>query len=83
MVAALLLEADRRGELRQHVDEHAGVACDAQRLRGLGAEQELRELAEPVGRDAAADPLAGDKLDARRVGPHLCERLLVGVEAEL
>ena len=42
-------------------DEHARVAGEPQRLRGPRAEQELRELAHPVGREAAADPLARDE----------------------
>ena len=83
VVAALLVEADRRAELRQELDENAGIARESQRAGGLGAEQELRELAHPVRREAAADALARDELHRRRLLPHLREQLLVGLEAEL
>jgi hypothetical protein len=83
VVAALLVEADRGAELRQQLDEDAGVAREPQRAGGLRAEQELRELAHPVRGQAAADPLARDELHGRRFLAHLDEQLLVGLEPEL
>ena len=83
VVAALLVEADRRLELGQELDEHAGVAREPERLRRLRAEEELRELAHPVRREAAADPLARDVPDLRRPLAHLPQRVLVRVETEL
>ena len=58
VVAAFLVEADRALELRQQLDEHAGVARESKRAERLGAEQQLRELAETVRGEAAADALA-------------------------
>ena len=81
--AALLLVADRRRELGQHVDEDAGVPRQPQRLRRVGAEQELGELAHPVRGQPAADPLAGDVVDPRRPLAHLAQRVLVGIDVEL
>ena len=81
--AALLLEPDRRLELRQEVNEHARVAGEPQRLGRLRPEQQLRQLPHPVGREAASDSLTRDELDARRLLAHLPKRLLVGAQAEL
>ena len=50
---------------------------------GLRAEQELRELAEPVRREPAADPLARDEAHAAASSRICAQRLLVGVEVEL
>ena len=83
VVAALLVEADRRRELGQELDEDTGVARQPQGSDGLGPEQELRELAHPVGGQTAADALARDELHRRRFLAHLGEQLLVGLEAEL
>ena len=83
LAVALLLVADRRRELGQHVDEHAGVPREPQRLRRMRAEQELRELPHPVRRQPAADPLARDVLDPRRPLAHLAQRVLVGIDVEL
>ena len=83
VVAALLVEADRRFELGQDLDERAGVAREPERLRRRGAEEELRELAQAVAREPASDPLAGDVDESRRPFPHLPLRLGIEVEAEL
>ena len=52
-------------------------------LRGLGAEQQLRELAETVGLQASADSLRRDGAHARRFVTHLLQRLFRRFEAEL
>ncbi len=78
--AALLLEAERRAELGEDLDERAGVAGEPECPRRLGAEQELRQLAEPVAREPAADPLGGDVLEPGRPLAHL--RLGHGIEVE-
>ena len=52
--------ADRRLELRDHLHQRAGVPCEPERHPGSRAEEELRELAHAVFRNAAADPLARD-----------------------
>ena len=52
VVVRVRVEPDRRPELGEQRDEHAGVAGEPQRLARLAAEQELRELAHPVGRRA-------------------------------
>jgi hypothetical protein len=83
VVAAFLLEADRTLELGQHVDEDAGVAREPQRPRRLRTEEELRQLAHPVRREPAADPLPRDKPYARSLVAHLLERARVGFEPEL
>ena len=83
VITALLIEPDRALELGQELDEHARVAREPKRARGLFAEQQLRQLAHPVGGEAAADPLAGDEPYRLRLGAHLLARRLVDVEAEL
>ncbi len=83
MIAALLVEADRRLELRQDRHQHAGVAGQPERGCGAGAQQQLRQLPHAVSREAAADPLAGDEPDAARLLVHLSERLLVERETQL
>ena len=83
VIATLLLEADRPFELREDGDEHARVARDAQRLGGLRAEQQLRELAHAVRSQTAADPLTRDEADAVGVLAHLLQRGVVGLETEL
>ena len=83
VVAALLLEADRLLELGQQLDEHAGVAREPQRLRRLRAEQQLRELAHPVGGKPTADPLTRHEPDSGCLVTHLSQRFRVGLEAEL
>ena len=83
VVAALLVEAERGLELRQQLDEDAGVPCNAKRLGRLAAEEQFRQLAEPVGCEAAADALARDEADGRCFLAHLTERGVVGLEAEL
>ena len=83
VIAALLVVADRRLELRKQRDEHAGVAGKAERPARLAAEQQLRELPHPVRGEATADPLARDELHRRGLLVHLAQRLLVGLEAEL
>jgi hypothetical protein len=80
---ACLHVADRGGELREQVHEHAGLAREPHRPCRLGAEEELRELAHPVGREPASDPLGRDELDRRGVLPHLLVRGRVGLQAEL
>ena len=71
VIAALLVEADRRAELGQKLDEDAGVAREPQRAGGLGAEQEPRQFAHPVRGKPAADALARDELHGRRLVAHL------------
>jgi hypothetical protein len=83
VVAAALVEPDRRRELGQDVLEHAGVAREPERLRRVGTEEELGELPHPVRGQAAADPLARDVLDLRRPLAHLPQRVPVRVDAEL
>ena len=83
LAVALLLVADRRCELGQHVDEDAGVPREPQRLGRMGAEQELGELPQPVRRQPAADPLTRDVLDPRRPLAHLPQRVVVGIDIEL
>jgi hypothetical protein len=83
VVVALLVEADRRCELRQHGDEDSGVARQPQRLRRLRPKEQLRQLAETVGRKTAADALTRDEPDARRLRAHLPQCLLVGIDVEL
>jgi hypothetical protein len=84
MLARAVLDVPGRGgELRQQVLEHAAVAGEPERLRGLGAEQQLRELAHPVAREPAADPLGRDVVDLGGPLAHLAERVLVRVEVEL
>ena len=83
LAVALLLVADRRCELGQHVDEDAGVPREPQRLGRMRAEQELGELAQPVRRQPAADPLTRDVLDPRRPLAHLPQRVVVGIDVEL
>ena len=83
VVAALLVEADRGLELGQDLDESVGVAGEPERSRRLRPEQQLRELAEPVAREAAADPLSGDVGEPGRPFAHLPLGLRVEVEAEL
>src|SRR5206468_11508976 len=60
VVAALLVEPDRRAELGQELDDNARVAREPQSAASPGAEQELRELAHPVRGEAAADALSRD-----------------------
>ena len=57
--------------------------ASAQRLERIAAEQELRQLAEPVRRQAAADALAADERHRIRLAPHLGERLCGRFEVEL
>ena len=64
-------------------DKHAGVACEPERARRVVPEQELRQLAHAVSRDAAADPLARHVPRPSRLGTHLRERVAGEVEAEL
>ena len=52
-------------------------------LRRLRAEQQLRELAHPVGGEPAADPLGRDEPHRRRLLAHLPQRLVVRLEVEL
>ena len=83
VVAALLVEPDRRLELGKELHEDAGVARDRERLRRMRSEQQLRKLAHPVGRDAPTDALARHETNAGRVAPHLLEGLGCSVEVEL
>ena len=55
----------------------------ASALRRPRSEQQLRQLPHAVGRQAPADPLAGDEAHALRLLAHLRERVLVGLEVEL
>ena len=64
-------------------DEHARVAREPQRLGRMRAEQQLRQLAHPVGREPAADPLARDELDRGASSRICCSVVVVRVEVEL
>jgi hypothetical protein len=72
--------ADRGLVLGDDRGVDVGVASQAERLRGLGAEEQLGELAATVGGQPTADPLPGDELHLRSPFAHLHERRLVGVE---
>ncbi len=76
-------KADRGGELRDHLGQHARVAGEHERARRLPPEQELRELALAVGLDSAADPLRRDVSEPRCCRLHLGQRLRRKVEIEL
>ena len=54
VVRRLLIEADRRLELRQKLHEDAGVARELERAARLPAEEETRELSHAVRREATA-----------------------------
>ena len=75
--------ADHRPELGDDREQHAGVAREPQRLRGLRAEQQLRQLPHAVRLQAAADPFGRDEPDVRCLFLHLAQRLVVGCEVEL
>ena len=75
--------ADRRPVLGKELDERARVAREPESLRRLRSEQELRQLAHPVGGQSAADPLGRDMAQAGRLGPHLPERLVRERERQL
>ena len=75
--------ADHRPVLRQHLDEGAGVPREPQGEGGPAAEEELRELPEPVRLLPAADPLRRDVPQAAGARAHLVEGLVGEREVEL
>ena len=77
------LVADHGPVLRQHLDEDAGVPREPQGEGGPAAEQELRELPQPVRLLPAADPLGRDVPQAAGARAHLVEGLVGELEVEL
>src|SRR3954453_19331190 len=82
VIPRLLIEADRRLELGQELDEDAGVARDLERAARLGAQEQARDLTHAAPRQPAADALARDDRDRAGLLAHLPQRLVVGGQAD-